>query len=113
MSLNCWTCPILQRTNSSSDVDFSKEKDITQFCCVRISRSLSGNMSPQPYEQLGKDPGIPTKKMKKAPRRFNTFDTISYSAMGFEGNGNDEPRLVRSSGMRRDWSMEDLRGKRG
>ncbi|KAE8670256.1 Detected protein of unknown function [Hibiscus syriacus] len=104
MSLNCWTCPILQRTNSSSDID---------FCCVRVSRSLSGNMSPQPYEQLGKEPGIPTKKMKAAPRRFNTFDTKSYGAMGFEGNGNDEPRLVRSSGMRRDWSMEDLRGKRG
>ncbi|GMI96174.1 hypothetical protein like AT5G46770 [Hibiscus trionum] len=117
MSLNCWTCPVLQRTNSSNDIDFCKEKGVvTQFCCVKISRSLSGNMSPQAYEQIGTEPSnsrIPPKKIKKGPRRFNTFDTSTYNAMGFEGNVDGKPRLVRSSGMRRDWSLEDLREQKG
>lgn len=78
-------------------------------------------MSPQGCEQMGKEPsssnsngstsGIPSKKIKKGPLRFNTIAT-TYGTVGFEANVGAQPRLVRSSGMRRDWSFEDLRGKR-
>ncbi|KAK8560816.1 hypothetical protein V6N13_026251 [Hibiscus sabdariffa] len=114
MSLNCWTCPVLQRTNSNNDVDFGKEKGISRFFCVKVNRSWSGNTSPQPYEQIGKEPsnsGIPPKKIKKGSRQFNTFDNTTYGTMGFKANVEGEPRLVRSSGMRRDWSFENLRGQ--
>ncbi|MBA0857723.1 hypothetical protein Goshw_016191 [Gossypium schwendimanii] len=118
MSLNCWTCPVLQRTNSIDDIDFGKETGISKSRCVGLNRSWSGNMSPQGYEQMGKEPssnsstsGIPSKKIKKGPIRFNTIAT-TYGTMGFEANVGAQPRLVRSSGMRRDWSLEDLRGQR-
>ncbi|KAE8728408.1 Detected protein of unknown function [Hibiscus syriacus] len=117
MSLDCWTCPILQRTNSNADIDFGKENCISKFCCVQISRSLSGNLSPPVYEQIGtmmRNTGIPPKKIKKGPRRFHTFNNTTYGAMGFEANVKSEPRLARSSGMRRDWSFEEAKGlKRG
>ncbi|GMI71758.1 hypothetical protein like AT5G46770 [Hibiscus trionum] len=107
MSLNCWTCPVLQRTNSKNNADLGKEKGISRFFCVKISRSWSGNTSPQPYEQIGKEPSN-----SGSPRRLNMFDNTSYGTMRFEANIGDEPRLVRSSGMRRDWSFENLRGQR-
>ncbi|PPD79353.1 hypothetical protein ES288_D09G233400v1 [Gossypium darwinii] len=92
MSLNCWTCPVLQRTNSIDDIDFGKE---------------TGIRAKQQQQHLGDS----FKKIKKGPIRFNTIAT-TYGTMGFEANVGAQPRLVRSSGMRRDWSFEDLRGQR-
>ncbi|EOY23996.1 hypothetical protein QUC31_008538 [Theobroma cacao] len=107
MSLNCLTCQVLQRTDSNKDRDYGKEKDSRKFCCIRVDRSWSGNLSPAAYEQIRNEPmPVPT---RKGHRRLNTIDT-TFGAVAFEADG--EPRLVRSCGMRRDWSFEDLRGTR-
>lgn len=102
MSLNCLiTCQETQRTNS--DKDIVHEKRYGKICCINIERSWSGNLSPQPYEKIRSGSMmIATKKVKKGHCRLN-----STGAVAFEGSGG--PRLVRSCGMRRDWSFEDLR----
>ncbi|XVF51982.1 hypothetical protein PTKIN_Ptkin04bG0228300 [Pterospermum kingtungense] len=113
MSLNCLTCQVLQRTNSNSSNESGhcgKEKGCRRFCCIR---SWSGNLSPATYEQIRSDKPMSmavSKKIKKGHhRRLNTIDT-TYRTVAFVADG--EPRLVRSSGMRRDWSFENLREKR-
>ena len=106
MSLNCLTCQQMQR--SDSERQCSHEKPCRKLCCVKIDRSWSGNISPPPYEQINISKSGPVaigviKKKKKEHRRLNSAGSIA-----FKGN-HGEPRLVRSSGMRRDWSFENLR----
>lgn len=74
------------------------------FCCVMVEKSWSGNLTPpRPYDQMKNTSR--TKAKKGRHRRLN-----STGGVGFEGDGiSTEPRLVRSSGMRRDWSFENLR----
>ncbi|KAB5573884.1 hypothetical protein DKX38_001078 [Salix brachista] len=49
-----------------------------------------------------KSTAVATRKMiKKEPHRLNSAGGVTFK-------GCEEPRLVRSSGMRRDWSFEDL-----
>ncbi|XVF13623.1 hypothetical protein REPUB_Repub08aG0223600 [Reevesia pubescens] len=110
MSLNCLTCQVLIRTDSNNDKDSHvKEKDSMKFCCTSIGRSWSGNISPAAYEQIRIEPisVVPPKKIKKLGHR--RLKTIGAETFETDGAG---PRLVRSSGMRRDWSFEDLRGQR-
>ncbi|XWS49564.1 hypothetical protein CRYUN_Cryun12cG0013900 [Craigia yunnanensis] len=110
MNLNCLTSQVLRRTDSNNDRDCGKEKDSRKFCCIMVERSWSGNISPAAYEQIrSTEPMslLPSKKIKKGHRRLNTIDT-TYGAVAFEAD-DGEPRLVRSSGMRRDWSFEDLK----
>ncbi|XWS62150.1 hypothetical protein CRYUN_Cryun07bG0186300 [Craigia yunnanensis] len=105
MSLNCLTCQVLRRTGSNNDRDHcGKENDSRKFC-------WSGNLSPAAYEQIRSKPmsAVPSKKIKKGHRRLKTIDT-TYGAVTLEDDG--EPRLVRSCGMRRDWSFENLREER-
>ncbi|BAT96810.1 hypothetical protein LR48_Vigan11g167900 [Vigna angularis] len=129
MSLNCLSCNILQRVNSNNNDaclppeeesirsydnnnSISNNNNISNNNRInnnindnnrnnnnndngkkRVShnRSLSyGNMTPTQYAHSG-----PLAKIKAQHRRTN-----SDSGVG--------PRLVRSSGMRRDWSFEDL-----
>ncbi|XP_022642101.1 uncharacterized protein LOC111242557 [Vigna radiata var. radiata] len=94
MSLNCLSCNILQRVNSNNiDACLPPEENNDNNGKKRVShnRSLSyGNMAPPQYAHSG-----PLAKVKAQHRRTN-----SDSGVG--------PRLVRSSGMRRDWSFEDL-----
>ncbi|WVZ17714.1 hypothetical protein V8G54_010696 [Vigna mungo] len=127
MSLNCLSCNILQRVNSNNnDACLPPEEESIRFYDdnnnrnnnnrnnnnisnnnninnnnnnndnngkkrVSHNRSLSyGNMTPPQYAHSG-----PLAKVKAQHRRTN-----SDSGVG--------PRLVRSSGMRRDWSFEDL-----
>ncbi|XP_047160033.1 putative uncharacterized protein DDB_G0283431 [Vigna umbellata] len=130
MSLNCLSCNILQRVNSNNNDaclppeeesirsydnnnSISNNNNISNNNRInnninnnnrrnnnndnngkkRVShnRSLSyGNMTPSQYAHSG-----PLAKIKAQHRRTN-----SDSGVG--------PRLVRSSGMRRDWSFEDL-----
>lgn len=84
---------------------------------MMIDRSLSMNISPGGFERIRSTDDqpmsvVPSKKMKKGGhRRLNTIAT-TYGAVGFEADVDGEPRLVRSSGMRRDWSFEDLRAER-
>lgn len=45
------------------------------------------------------------RRVKKGHRRRYSAEVVVYGDL-------DEPRLVRSSGLRRDWSFEDLRKQR-
>ncbi|CAN6712282.1 unnamed protein product [Malus baccata var. baccata] len=107
MSLNCLSCQVRQRTSSSGDRDHaSKEKAYRKLCCVNINidRSWSGNLTSPPYEQIENSSiFVLETKGKKGPghRRLMTTGGVAYE-------GSTEPRLVRSSGMRRDWSFENL-----
>ncbi|KAB2632236.1 hypothetical protein D8674_028483 [Pyrus ussuriensis x Pyrus communis] len=108
MSLNCLSCQVRQRTSSSGDREHaSKEKAYRKLCCVNINidRSWSGNLTSPPYEQIENSSifVLEKKKGKKGPghRRLMTTGGVAYE-------GSTEPRLVRSSGMRRDWSFENL-----
>ncbi|KAJ4728682.1 putative Plant/MZA15-19 protein [Melia azedarach] len=104
MNLNCLACQNLQRTNSDKDYGHEGHHHLRKLCCLKVERSWSGNLAPPPYEQISKGSRVvAAKKVKKSHRRIN-----STGAVAFESN-NSEPKLVRSVGMRRDWSFEDLR----
>lgn len=86
------------------------------MCCIRVDRSWSGNLSPASYEQIRSEPMSVViskkKKIKKGHRRLNTIDTTYGAAVAVAFEADAAPRLARSSGMRRDWSFENLREKR-
>ncbi|TYJ41234.1 hypothetical protein E1A91_A03G006400v1 [Gossypium mustelinum] len=108
MSLNCLNCRMLKRTidsNNSRD-HCSKAKHRRKIGFNDRARS---EISPVAYEKLTSDDDLvmPTIGPKKSHHcRANTID-MTYGAVTFEADG--KPRLVRSSGMRRDWSFENLR----
>ncbi|KAK7252478.1 hypothetical protein RIF29_36443 [Crotalaria pallida] len=98
MSLSCLTCSqVLQRTDSYGQ-DFYVEKDY-RGACHRPERSWSGNIAPTPKREGTR--GGAVAKLKADHRRVLSTGNVNFSA-------NSEPRLVRSSGMRRDWSFENL-----
>ncbi|KAK2995914.1 hypothetical protein RJ640_029796 [Escallonia rubra] len=107
MNLNCLTCQSMQRTDSDGDLRESKYKDKAKFglCLGRVERSWSGNLlaAPRPYEKMRSSSSllVAAKKVKKAPHRIHSSGPVELEY--------GQPRLVRSSGMRRDWSFEDLR----
>ncbi|XP_038725797.1 uncharacterized protein LOC120016898 [Tripterygium wilfordii] len=106
MSLNCLTCQSSQRTNSEQEY-CNRGKQCKKIFCIKVDRSWSGNLNPQPYKQIRSGSKVvAAQKMRNCHRRLN-----STGAVIFEGSG-AEPRLVRSCGMRRDWSFEDLRQRR-
>ncbi|OIW10658.1 hypothetical protein TanjilG_16030 [Lupinus angustifolius] len=97
MSLNCLSCSqVLQRTDSYGELHREKEY---REACKRVDRSWSGNIAPSPKCEGGK--GGAVAKLKADRRRIHSTGNVSFS-------GSSEPRLVRSSGMRRDWSFENL-----
>ncbi|XP_057975931.1 uncharacterized protein LOC131163351 [Malania oleifera] len=110
MSLNCLTCPTMQRTDSDGNTRYEPYKPPMILCCPKISRNWSGNLAPPPYEEMRSGPFA--KKAKKSHRHLrSTNDAMLEGA--FMEEENTEPRLVRSCGMRRDWSFEDLRQRKG
>ncbi|KAJ7943821.1 putative Plant/MZA15-19 protein [Quillaja saponaria] len=104
MTLSCFTCKTLQRTDSERGRDYGKENSLRKSC-LQIERSWSGNITP-PYEQTKSGAiAVAKKKINKCGhRRIHSTGTVSFER-------NTEPRLGRSCGMRRDWSFEDLRKK--
>ncbi|KAG6577703.1 hypothetical protein SDJN02_23384, partial [Cucurbita argyrosperma subsp. argyrosperma] len=106
MTLNCLSCQLLQRTDSERDPDPQHQN----YYSVQIEpsgRSWSGNLSFRPPDRPKKEPlrALPEDQAPPvAPRRLHSSGPISL--------GSKEPKLVRSSGMRRDWSFEDLRAIR-
>ncbi|CAH8300103.1 unnamed protein product [Eruca vesicaria subsp. sativa] len=88
MSLNCLACHILQRSNSD------------------IDSNITENFVTSGYKKVGrKIPTLPAvRRVKTGHRRLHSAGTIVYGDL-------DEPKLVRSSGIRRDWSFEDLKNQ--
>lgn len=107
MSLNCLSCQVLQRTNSDCERDYCAEKySYEKFLRSNVERSWSGNlMASPPCKEKRKSSrsmmAVAQKVKKLGHRRMH-----STGAIAFEGT--TEPRLVRSCGMRRDWSFKNL-----
>lgn len=99
MSLNCLTCSqLLQRTDSYGEL--FAEKEYTKIC-KQVDRSLSSNMSSSTSKcELPK--GGAVAKVKAGHRRNYSTGDVPYPP------GSPGPTLVRSSGMRRNWSFEDV-----
>lgn len=111
MTLNCLTCQGIPRTNSD------KEGENLRLGLGKLERSSwTGNLGPprpninSNYEKMktlrSASSLVPPKKVakNKAPLRFHSSGSI-----GSFNDEEEEPKLVRSCGMRRDWSFEDLR----
>ena len=98
MSFNCLTCgQILQRVNSDRDDEClppQETKKPNRKVAMQVDRSWSRNMTPPKYARSG-----PLVKVKAEHHRRTNSE------------GDVGPRLVRSSGMRREWSLEDLAGQ--
>ncbi|KAH0741489.1 hypothetical protein KY290_034532 [Solanum tuberosum] len=97
MNLNCLTCQVLRRIDSNNVDNNSQEMSNFSSCLARVDRSWSGNMAPNSgYEN------VMTRTSNKGAHRLHN----SYGGpMEFPSV---TPRLQRCSGMRRDWSFEEL-----
>nr|XP_016457856.1 PREDICTED: uncharacterized protein LOC107781636 [Nicotiana tabacum] len=101
MSLSCLTCKIL-RTDSENELKarFNVDKNSKEKSdYIRPEMSWSGNFAPRP-ENMAHSPRGPVNKVKKGSRRLHNSGPVEFPG--------GSPRLVRSPGMRRDWSFEDL-----
>ncbi|KAK3434756.1 uncharacterized protein LOC104443198 [Eucalyptus grandis] len=105
MSLKCLICRGGHRTNS--DLDYRCAEEFR--CCdklirMTVERTWSSPLTPPPYDQVR---GAPPKSAKGRHHRLHSSGPLAFG--GSRGAGPaGEPRLVRSWGMRRDWSFENL-----
>ncbi|KAL1194783.1 hypothetical protein V5N11_034135 [Cardamine amara subsp. amara] len=97
MSLNCLACHILQRTDSDREIGSRKESNFNENFASSGFEKMVRNRSSLPIVRR------PVKK--GGHRRLYSAEMVVYGDL-------DEPRLVRSSGIRRDWSFEDLKKQR-
>ncbi|CAN8316362.1 unnamed protein product [Cochlearia groenlandica] len=95
MSLNCLACHILQRSDSDIDITKRKGSDFKQNLVTSGYEKMVKNSSPLPI----------VRRAKTGHRRLYSAEVVVYEDL-------DEPKLVRSSGIRRDWSFEDLKKQR-
>ncbi|XP_030533487.1 uncharacterized protein LOC115743039 [Rhodamnia argentea] len=113
MSLNCLTCQAQRRVDLDLDYGCVDHEEPRHLCCVMVDRNWSGPLASPSYEKKISRSGLlgpRTKKAKKGQRRLWGTGASSFGDKPMAGSG--EARLVRSSGMRRDWSFEDLRKRR-
>ncbi|KAL9328502.1 hypothetical protein ACSQ67_003505 [Phaseolus vulgaris] len=101
MSLNCLTCSqLLQRTDSFGELFAENEFKEIKEICKQVDRSWSSNKLPAtPKREL---PKVSTVAKLKGDHRRN------YSTGDVPYPGSSGPKLLRSSGMRRNWSFEDV-----
>ncbi|KAF3631365.1 hypothetical protein BC332_15953 [Capsicum chinense] len=108
MSLSCLTCKI-SRTDSTNELNDKKfnsniDKNSKEEHKFTVERSWSGNLAPitRPDGNMTHSLSvIPENKVKKGPHRLHNSGPVELST--------GIPKLVRSPGIRRDWSFEDLR----
>ncbi|AET03295.1 hypothetical protein MtrunA17_Chr8g0366761 [Medicago truncatula] len=96
MSFNCLTCGQIKRENSEGDFNNYPEinKSSTRNVRLQVDRNWSGNICP-PQREGG---GGAMAKIKAEHRRANSVGDVG-------------PRLLRSSGKRRDWCLDELLGQ--
>ncbi|CAN8285121.1 unnamed protein product [Cochlearia groenlandica] len=102
MSLNCLACHNLQRSDSDRDIRRSLNKDpnFTEKLATSRYDKMLRNKSSLPI----------VRKIKTGHhhhRRLYSAETV----MVYE-DLEEEPKLIRSSGIRRDWSFENLQKQR-
>ncbi|KAI4371502.1 hypothetical protein MLD38_019730 [Melastoma candidum] len=119
MSLSCLSCPSAQRTNS--DTDYRHDPCQNKLHRIDEERNWSGPLRSPPLDCTGRSGpigGLPmnrTKSSRGPPHRLMCTSGELGFVRGEIETGADvvgEPRLIRSSGIRRDWSFEDLRQRR-
>ncbi|KAF8032569.1 hypothetical protein BT93_D1470 [Corymbia citriodora subsp. variegata] len=114
MSLKCLICRGRQRTDSDLDHRCATEEK----CCDRLfgmiaERNWSGPLNPSAHEHVRRSGGPLIGRPSKG-RRHGLHKSGPMAFGGSRGVGPpEEPRLVRSWGMRRDWSFEDLQRRDG
>ncbi|KAF9623614.1 hypothetical protein IFM89_003541 [Coptis chinensis] len=108
MSLSCLIC----QTSRKKEFDLEVRRDqharsvakLKSSCCIGLERNWSGGLSTPPrYKKIRNETSMLINKnvnVKKTHRRMVSLERDCA------------PRLVRSGGMRRDWSFEDLRHRR-
>ncbi|XP_059639157.1 uncharacterized protein LOC132281475 [Cornus florida] len=106
MALNCLTCQGMKRVDSDKDFREScgHDKPYFRLSWSMVERSFSGNLGPPgPCNKMKNDqpPLVAAKRVKKGRHRIHNSEPVNFPG--------SSPRLVRSCGMRRDWSFEDLR----
>ncbi|WOK92734.1 hypothetical protein Cni_G01425 [Canna indica] len=101
MSLNCLSCGGYTMSPSVDDT------------APIMPRCWSGELTPPPYAHLRSRSiaGNPDDK-KKIHRKVSSTGSPLLGGMEVREAATDQPRLVRSRGMRRDWSFEDLRNRK-
>ncbi|KAL6979864.1 hypothetical protein U1Q18_021522 [Sarracenia purpurea var. burkii] len=111
MSLNCLTCQALRRIDSDKELREGLLVETRHFMSAlrsKVERSWSGNLVPKPYHKTRNDDHHVEETGAAAKTGHHRVHSVSGPAS--YGGG---PRLVRSCGMRRDWSFENLRQRRG
>ncbi|KAG2376703.1 uncharacterized protein HKW66_Vig0243330 [Vigna angularis] len=116
MSLNCLTCsPLLPRTDSFEELfpekEYKEHKEYKEYkehkeikeTWNQVDRSWSNNKLPSALKRELPKVGAVGKLKGDHRRNYSTGD-VPYP-------GASEPKLMRSSGMRRNWSLEDLTEK--
>ncbi|KAA8525881.1 hypothetical protein F0562_008019 [Nyssa sinensis] len=76
---------------------YDHDRPSFRLCWATVERSWSGNISMKDVQSAM----LPAKRVKKGRHRVHCSGPVEFE--------NSTPRLLRSSGMRRDWSFEDLR----
>lgn len=104
--MNCLTCQALPRTQSDRENrGYETPSTRGKSCCLYVPRRWSTELTtPSSYDsiKIDDDHHISSSNVHKKARTRRVRSEC----------GGNEPKLVRSSGMRRDWSFEDL-GLRG
>ncbi|XP_014519705.2 uncharacterized protein LOC106776749 [Vigna radiata var. radiata] len=119
MSLNCLTCsPLLPRTDSFEELfpekEYKEHKEYKEYkehkeskqikeAYNQVDRSWSNNKLPSSLKRDLPKVGAVAKLKGDHRRNYSTGD-VPYP-------GPSGPKLMRSSGMRRNWSLEDLTEK--
>nr|DAD24050.1 TPA_asm: hypothetical protein HUJ06_025513 [Nelumbo nucifera] len=106
MSLCCLSGEGSTMTEPDSEFVHEQVKPRFRLCCIGVERSWSGSLTPPPYNKImrSESPTEMKNNRKKGHRRIHSTGAVAF---GME-TGTGEPRLLRSGGMRRDWSFEDL-----
>lgn len=97
MNFNCLTCQVLRRTDSDNVDNNSQEMSDFRSCLARVDRSWSGNLAP--------NTGYKNMMSRTSNNGAHRLQNSGGGPMEFPSV---TPRLQRCSGMRRDWSFEDL-----
>uniref|UniRef100_A0A5B7BCT5 Uncharacterized protein n=1 Tax=Davidia involucrata TaxID=16924 RepID=A0A5B7BCT5_DAVIN len=100
MNLNCLKCQKELEKELGERYDHGMPH--FRLCCAKVERSWSGNLAPRPYGKMREMQSalLPEKRVKKGHSRIHSSGPVEYESSA--------PRLVRSCGMRRDWSFENL-----
>ncbi|KAK8639979.1 hypothetical protein V6N13_138345 [Hibiscus sabdariffa] len=113
--MNCLTCQQRSSSYDDRDIHFVKGKDSRKTYKEESVGGInwSGSRNTTCYDQItsGQEPNLPN-EVNNGHRRRKTID-ITYGGQTEFMPEEDEPKLVRSSGMRRNWSFKSLKKMRG